>query len=408
MPIMAVCHQQALTLQEANKALLAIREKHKGVEHQADQSLDQDVGLLANIDSLPFHLGWGSASVTAVFRTTQTRREQLKATADTSHWINRLQDNTQLDFHPLKNSKPTPDYPKTIKIHHDLAITMLKQNLAAPGRIWLLLRLIDQQGRGWISINEAKHRLTNDASELRVCGWRQLRNLLAKGKGIFWIRDRERIWLHGVARAACALGLTRLSGMPVQLPVAALINSIGETKAHFYASLHSGRRKNNPISRATLEESTRVSKRTQLRYETITGIQKTRNVAIGERLNKESLEERAWKHGRSIFKFTDYKGMQGKPQRNYIAWRLPNSYRGSHELAPKGRLRKINQELKDLVNKRAQGNSRRMDSRVFFPDGAKAVEAYNGNIGKKQDHYWQCGQAQKRPSSLWGVITTNA
>ena len=402
---MSIPHEQVVTLQEANKALLAIREKQKAVVNRETRSNDRDVVLFSGIGSFPSHLGWGSTPVTAVLRTAQIQRKRQEEIESSSDWIERMQNNTQRDSNPTKDLNPKPTYPKTIKAHHDLTVAMLSQNLAATGRIWLLLRLVDQQGSGWVTVAKAKQLLTSDDSELHVCGWRQLRNLLTKGKGIFWVRDNERIWLHGVARVACELGVTRLSGNPIQLPVQALTNSIGDTKAHFYASLHSGRRKNNPISRATLEETTNVPARTQLRYETIAGIQKTRNVAIGEQVSKENLEERAWKHGRSIFKFTDYKGMQGKPQRNYIAWGLPNSYSGSHKLAPKGRLRKINQELKDLVKKRAQGNSRTMDCRVFFPDGAEAAKAYNRKTGENEDYYWQSSKAQKRPSVLWGVIT---
>ena len=393
----------------ANERLLRLREqqnivartKHPPQKLPPWKSFDDLETESIGDQTLPNHLGWESQAVTAVLQATQQRKTRTAESNTHSQWIADLKN---IRPQNLKISAQAPVYPKTVKLHHDLATAMLRQELAASGRIWLLLRLIDQAGRGWVYIKEAREILTSSHSELRVCGWRQLRNLLTKGKKVFWVRDNERIWLNGVARVAYELNVTRLSGTPVQIPVSALTGSIGDTKAHFYASLHSGRRHSNPISRATLEETTNVPPRTQFLYETKTGTQKTRNITIGERYDKEALENRAWRHGRSTFKFIDYKGMQGQARQDYIAWRLPNSYTGCHELASKGRTRKINQQLKDLVHKRAQGNSSEMDCRVFYPDGAKAAQAYNKNTTADTDIYWVNGKAQKRPSILWGVL----
>ncbi|MBP8002504.1 MAG: hypothetical protein KA314_24580 [Chloroflexi bacterium] len=63
---------------------------------------------------------------------------------------------------------------------------MLRRELTAPGRLWLMLRAIDKEGQGIILIERAKELLVKEASPLRLCGQRQWRNLLREGEGLFW------------------------------------------------------------------------------------------------------------------------------------------------------------------------------------------------------------------------------
>ena len=81
---------------------------------------------------------------------------------------------------------------ETVKVYPDIALGMLRQGETATGRIWLLLRHLDQEGRGWLRIDIIKHHLTHKTSKHRVCGWRQLRKLLNRGEGVFWTRDSAR------------------------------------------------------------------------------------------------------------------------------------------------------------------------------------------------------------------------
>lgn len=93
---------------------------------------------------------------------------------------------------------------------------MLKQHQEAPGRVWLLLRAIDHDGRGWLTVDEARKQLTGKDSPLRCCGWRRLRQLLREGTGIFWHRDeQDRLWLGGAHRIAYTLDCGRLQGFPL-------------------------------------------------------------------------------------------------------------------------------------------------------------------------------------------------
>ena len=292
---------------------------------------------------------------------------------------------------------------------------MLKKGLAAPGRIWLLARHLDQEGRGWLTPAQVQQELCHKESALRVCGRRQLRNLLRQGQGIFWRRDKSRIWLRSTARVALALEVDRLRGRPVKLPLSALLGGIGQLRAHFYATFYSGRASDRragpskPINRATLRKITHVPARTQQIYDRQAGVERQSNMAVGERLTDKNLQERAWRHGRATFSFIDHEGRQGPAGGRYVAWRLPNSYQGPHALCPKGRTKKINRQI-DLVYSRVQGNDLDRASapnsvdRLFHASGQEAGRAYNRD--QSQDIYWP--DSRGRPHAdrrrLWRVL----
>src|SRR5690606_34173427 len=80
----------------------------------------------------------------------------------------RSQQSARREAHP----EPAPD--TLIRLYPDIALGMLRHELEAVGRIWLLLRHIDHNGRGWVDIDEARRRLTAKGGALRTCGWRQL------------------------------------------------------------------------------------------------------------------------------------------------------------------------------------------------------------------------------------------
>ena len=83
--------------------------------------------------------------------------------------------------------------------------------------------------------------LTTPNNKHRLCGWRQLRNLLKQGEGIYWQRDKHHVWLRAAGKVAAKLQVTQLNGRPVAIPVKHLLGSIGEARAYLYASFHAGR-----------------------------------------------------------------------------------------------------------------------------------------------------------------------
>ena len=79
-----------------------------------------------------------------------------------------------------------------------------------------------------------------------------------------------------------------MKGKRVDLPIKTLLGGIGEVRAHFYASFHSGRPAANPISRQTLENITGLSPRTQRDYDRLANVKRQRNIAVGPKHTQTS------------------------------------------------------------------------------------------------------------------------
>jgi hypothetical protein len=301
-------------------------------------------------------------------------------------------------------TQPSPSKPReTVAVYPSLLLAMLKQNQEAAGRVYLLLRHLDSTGRGWLPIEEIRAQLTRKESPLKVMGWRRLRQLLHQGEGVFWERDSQgRIWLRSALRIALNLDCSRLKGNRINLPIATLLGGIGTVRAHFYASFHSGRRSDNPISRQTLESITGLSPRTQRDYDRLAQVKRQRNIAVGPRHTQISVEEQYWQRGGAVFTFIDSQGQQGPKNQQYLAWHLPNSYQAPHQKRSKGRQKKINQQLVSLVSIGVQGTDQQRVDKLFWPNGAAAGKAYNKD--QELDSYWPRGKAQRRPGVLWYVL----
>jgi hypothetical protein len=266
-----------------------------------------------------------------------------------------------------------------VKVYPDLALAMLRTKTAAAGRVWLLLRHFDAAGRGRVAVDDAARLLAGDGAAARICGRRQLGNLLRAGDDLFWQRDTGRDgaeWLrmHSAVRVAAALGVRRLGGSPVAVPLSALTGTIGQARAHLYASFHSGRSRTDlltgekqargPISRTTLCKLSGAAANSQRNYERRARVGRRSAIAIGPRVSAADEQETAWRRGRAIFRFRDDKGRHGRPGAVYLAWQLPNEYTGPHDTLPRGRLKRLNRALADLFHDGMTGNSGRAEGRV--------------------------------------------
>lgn len=295
-----------------------------------------------------------------------------------------------------------------VRVYPDIALAMLRRKLAAPGRVWLLLRHYDMAGRGRLPLDEAASLLTGGDSPLRICGRRQLGNLLDAGEGVFWQRDTARdgrvsIRLHSAARAAANLGVARLGGSPVAVPLAALTGSIGDVRAHLYASFHSGRQRRDfltgetrprgPIARSTMTTLSAAAANSQRNYERRAGVRRKTSFAVGPRLGATDEHETAWARGRALFHLHDRSGRFGRPGAVYLAWQLPNEYTGPHAQLPRGRLKRHNRALADLFVDGMTGNSEQhpvmgTKTRRFF--GTAKAASLSRAAGEK---YWRNGGA---------------
>ena len=242
------------------------------------------------LSSLPAHLGWDSAPLTAVLRNANHSHPQT-VKQNPREPLREAENRAETAVSTLPSSAWPPNPHDKIKLFPDIARGMLRQEQTAAGRIWWLSRYLDREGKGWLRVVNLRHTLTSKQAPLRVCGWRQLRNLLRQGNGIFWTRDKTRIWLKSAANVAATLGIERLTGKPVSVPVKVFISSIGHVRSHLYAAFHSGRTRDDQqklIARETLTELTGVGRCTQLTYESQAGLSVQHNYAVGERYSPET------------------------------------------------------------------------------------------------------------------------
>lgn len=354
---------------------------------------------------LPAHLGWESAPLTALWRARQVQPPTTLANSITVEG----------------GGVTTPSQPQpvpTVKLYPDIALGMLRTGGTAVGRLWLLCHHLDGPGCGKLRIDILVQRLTVKTSALRLCGKRQLRNLLRDGEGVYWTRDRQHIWLRSAAKVAGALGVERLTGWPVALPVAVLLGGIGDFRAHLYAAFHSGRAKAAgpekramPIARDTLANLSGVGRSSQRAYEARLNLPVRPNFAVGEAATAPRQEERAWEQGGALFTLCDYSGQQGGPGKVYLAWQLPNSYAGQHQRQPKGRQKRINRQLKDLVTQGMPGNDEgRVDTRLplrrYCANGKLAAQ----QAGKRPGHdfYWCAPAGNGRSQQIWRQLRLEA
>ena len=377
----------------ANRILLERRQR-AGVTVSATMQAGSRPIAHAEIASLPPHLGWGSERVTAVIRV--------------AHQTPITPSPIQLPDPIIIEEAPPQSLATTVKIYPSIALGMLREEQTAVGRIWLLARHFDDAGSGKIRIAALRGLIATPSAPQRVCGWRQLRNLLRQGEGLFWERDKTHLWLFSAAKTAHTLGVTRLTGKPIALPVSSLLGGIGAVRAHLYASFHSGRAKNSvdamPIARETLTAVCNTSPTTQRKYEAETKLAVQQNYAIGGVVNKENAEASAWKHGAGVFILKDKGGKNGRSAQEYLAWQLPNTYGSSHQQRPLGRQKRINRALKDLVTQGMPGNVEEAGESVvakrYFGNGKLAADARGKSEG---DLYWHRKKG-KNGRSFWHTI----
>ena len=211
------------------------------------------------------------------------------------------------------------------------------------GQLWLLMRHLDEPGSG---------RLSYDAIyETNYTSRANLRRVIRAGiaAGYFW-RDGERLAYASEARICAMLGIERVKGWAVLIPLAQLHEpNIVNLRALFLDAYHSGRGDGfaNPIARGGwrrnvgIKRSTGRTRPTQRRYE--------RRRGIGVRANFEDLGEytpdnldQQLKDGYPAFVMK----MKGGAR---IVQRLSNAYAGTLQTVKRGR-RWLNQRITQLMD----------------------------------------------------------
>ena len=290
------------------------------------------------------------------------------------------------------------DVRDAVAVYPSIAAAALKAGEGAAFRIWSLL-MHEWGGAGGWTTRAAAHELlvSNDGGVFKSN--RRLNQILCAGSGSFWTIDEDgRIWLHGAARVAAVLKVEHLQGKRVYVPLKKLRGSIKNAKAALYSTIHASR-KAQPISRATLRDLTGVAERTQVDYDQSAETKTTRNFALVASNTPENAQQAAFKFGQSVFAFVDWKGKQGAENGRYIAQRLPNTYNTALITAPKGRRKKVNRRLKDLVKK--SGAREQQALTLFHSDGKRAAKAMNNGAA---DSYYR-GEISGKDYAFLGYLS---
>ena len=369
--------------------------------------------------SLPHHLGWGNGRLTTLMRkrqATQPVDNSERFTARNDGQNGGVDSDTLIIVEaPAANAGARAETRRAdIAISPDIALAIIRTKRSAAGRLWYLLRALDGQGKGWHDLAAVRPLVTTPSGQYRICGRRQLRNLLRQGDGLFWQLQADRLWLRRPARVAAALGLTKVVHRPVTLPLAKLLGPLKTVKAQLYAALHSARTPNHsnrnkptcsaPIARQTIENLTGLSRQTQRQYEQLARVDSRRQFAIGPNPTPELCQELAWLRGNSLFTYRDRRGRFGQPDQSYLAWQLPNRYQGPHERLSRHRRRRLQRELTDLLTKGTTGNGlvvKEMTPAAFEPGKRywAEVAAAVSSFAKPQDSCQPAANSQMGASS---------
>ena len=298
---------------------------------------------------------------------------------------------------------PDPVKRDQVRIYASLAHKAIEQGNVPALRVWLLLRHLDEQGRGWTTTEEALNGLSKKTASTYICGQRRVRQILQNGEGIFWTRREGRVWITGAAKVCRNLGVTHLDGQPVFVPLKGITDSLKRFKAHLYATAHSRRPENKsaPISRTALRQITNTSERSQQEYDNLLNVERVACYHLGEAYSKDNLIESYWQHGNG-FEFIDVRGRHGRKGAKYVARRLGNTYNVTQQLhTANGRKKKINHYLNGLVKKPTQGNEQEKVDKLYFSNAKAAIKStqtttrYYAASGSHQPRY------AKEQSAIW-------
>lgn len=293
-------------------------------------------------------------------------------------------------------------------VYPSLAAAFLASDTSAVGRLWLLLRAWDAAGRGFYDLDQVYQAFAGDGSPWRLGTRRRVQQLVKQGAGIFWtLRNPQpgrggrfggytALQMTEPARVALALGVERLAGSPVAVPVADLLGGMHKANAALFAAavtLRMRRERARPVTRETLAGMTGAAASTQRTYTRTANIEARPNYSVSSVGDVD---------GAGVFPFLDYTGQQGgRPGRTYLARHMPNSYAASLATRARGRMRKVNKRL-NLVIYGARGERPKIDmTRIYHDTAGQAAAGFNRACN--HDHYWRHGRTSAG-ADMWHVI----
>jgi len=175
-------------------------------------------------------------------------------------------------------------HPQFVRLVPELSPPAFKLKLDKQLALWYALRAINPSGSGNLVLSDAITALCHSLDYSQ----RNIYRLLGNGKGKFWDTcafkephtgaSCTRIKIYSLLRVCEHLGVYHVRVF-VEVPVSAF-QKLREKRSWLYASYHQPQGHTaNPISRASLEVATGVRRRTQQRYDKVTGTVKVANFA---------------------------------------------------------------------------------------------------------------------------------
>ena len=257
--------------------------------------------------------------------------------------------------------------------------------ITSPLRLWLLLHAIAKSNGGWLTHDKVRTELTSHQGKFRLFGPRRLAAVIFQGEGVFWkVSDNKqgerRIWLHGLAHICQQLGIERLYGRPLEVPLSELLQPMPKVRSVFYAATLANHDESKPVSRRSLETMTGCSKRRQRTYERHQGITTTRHYANKGEYSDHKLQSTRY-DGYAAFPLKDRNGRFGKLGKWYVAHHLPSTYHlpATHTLGSMAQTRRVNRRLQiDPCRKGNGGNGEQLD-KLYCDHATEAMRNWQQN-----------------------------
>jgi len=273
----------------------------------------------------------------------------------------------------------------SVKIHPSLAQAAMRQRVDREYRLWTLARALDAKGSGRVRIADLRELI--EAEDLNGLAAGSLRRLLRTGSPRFWQVGHGRLRLRGLGAVCKALGIPRLVGNPVIVPLV-WARTLRGFRAAIYNCLFPQGNWSNPISRTVIEGIINRTAQSQRNY------QKALGSALKTKCNAA---------------FAGAPGRRGEeiPRGYYIdrlggelvmLRRLPNSFKSGFARAPKGMQGRVNQRLRYSVDHVATETTRRL----FYSD-AKAVARRIQIQG--DDFFFVAESKTVGNTALWSQVT---
>jgi len=230
---------------------------------------------------------------------------------------------------------------KRLKIYPDIMLAAARQENGGAVRLWFLAKNFNAGGCGAIPNKALRQYVINDLKVKR--GVYDVWLARALHIGIIQRQDTN-LKLAGYAAAGVIVGCDRL-GRGEYIPLEKFIKK-GWLGYVWAAWIKSNKLEDRPISRRTMRELSGIAERTQRLYDKQAGIKIQANYAKDTtRAGSKGMVEYINEHERDKIRSKAFLN------NGEITWRLPNNYKTKHiEEAPRGRLGRINNQIKDLSN----------------------------------------------------------